>query len=271
MIGKPLAGKVALITGSSRGIGRAIALRMAELGADVAVNFLRQRQKAEEVAEEIQSLGQRAVVIKANIADEESLRRLFRETVEGLGRLDIFVANAAIAPFARTIDYKPKHFEFAMRANPLSFLIGAQESFRIFVEQSGLTLEELDRMVEAGEKPPRIGGRIIAISSTGPWHYIPGYVGVATAKAAIITLARYLAYELGRFGTTVNVVSGGPIETENMKFFPEEIRNQWIKNTPLGRLGQPTDLAGVVAFLATPDADWINGENIIVDGGLGLI
>ncbi len=261
--------KNALITGASRGIGRAIALDLAREGANVTINYIRNRAAAEEVAEEVNKLGSRAFIIKANVGDEYALNRMFKEHKAQFGRLDIFVANAAIATFGPSLSYKTRHFDFALQANPRAFLVCARESFKQFCEQAGYTVDQAQEAFQNGN-PPQIGGKIIAITSTGNEHYIPGYLAVGTCKAAIITMVRYFGYDMAPFGVAVNAVSGGPIDTENMKFFDDELKQDWLKDTPTHRLGSANDLSKVVRDLACDTTNWIIGQNIVADGGLGL-
>lgn len=261
--------KFALITGASRGIGRAIALELAKEGCNVTINYIRNRAAAEEVADQVRSLGARAFIIKANVGDEYALNRMFKEHKAQFGRLDIFIANAAIATFGPSLTYKTRHFDFALQANPRAFLVCARESFRMFCEQSGFTVEQAQEAWANGN-PPQVGGKIIAITSTGNEHYIPGYLAVGTCKAAILTMVRYFGYDMAPFGVAVNAVSGGPIDTENMKFFDANLKQEWIRNTPTHRLGTAEDMAALVRDMACDTTNWIIGQNIIADGGLGL-
>ena len=250
-------GKIALVTGSGRGIGRAIALRLAEEGADVVVNFFRNREPAEETAEAIRALGQRALVVKANVGDLEDLARLYQEIENEFGGLDILVHNAASGYNRPALEQKPRGWEWTMNINARSFLFGAQHAARLM---SG-----------------RGGGAMVAISSQGSARVLPDYVLVGTSKAALESLVRYLGVELAPLGITVNGVSPGLVVTDALNHFAS-LRDEGqrtiveaAERTPAGRLCTPEDVAGVVAFLCTPAARLICGQVIVVDGGYGLL
>lgn len=260
MVDYHFSGKCAFITGGSRGIGRAIALKLAQNGCDVGFSYNRNKDAADEVLSEITKLGRNCFMVKGNIKEEEHLQKMFEDVKDNFGKLHFFIANAASAGFGSALTYSRKYFEYAMQTNPESFLYGSQLAVEIMKETAK----------KEGLPDGKVNGRIIAISSTGDRHVIKGYIGVGTSKAAIITLVRYLAMELASTGITVNAVSGGPIETDAFQFFPEEVKENWLKNSPMGRHGRPEDVANAVAILLSDDANWITGQNIIVDGGLDL-
>jgi enoyl-[acyl-carrier protein] reductase III len=247
-------GKVALVTGSGRGIGRAIALRFAEEGADIIVNFFRNRGPAEETAEIIQALGRKAVVVKANIGDMDGIDSLFNTVEETFDGLDILVCNAASGYNRPVLEQKPKGWDWTMNINARSVLFCSQ------------------RAVPLMEK--REGGSIVNISSPGSFRVMPEYVVVGASKAAIEALTRYLAVELGPHGIAVNAVSPGVVETDALKHFnlskDERIIPEVIAATPAGRIASPEDVASVVAFLCSPEADMIRGQVIVMDGGFTL-
>jgi enoyl-[acyl-carrier protein] reductase III len=250
----PFEGKIALVTGSGRGIGRAIALHFAQKGAGVAVNFFRNRAPAEETAAYIRSLGRRAILVKADVGDLDAIDRLFEEVEEAFGGLDILIANAASGYNRPAMEQKPKGWEWTMNINARSLLFAAQ------------------RAVPLMEK--RGGGSIVSISSPGSSRVLPDYVVVGASKAALEALTRYLAVELGPKNIAVNAVSPGIVPTDALKFLEaaqaEDLLNQVAARTPAGRVMTPEDVAGVVAFLCTPDASMIRGQVIIVDGGYTL-
>jgi enoyl-[acyl-carrier protein] reductase III len=247
-------GKVALVTGSGRGIGRAIALRFAQEGADLIINFFRNRGPAEETAETIRSLGRKAIVVKANIGDIEGIDSLFDEVEECFHGLDILVCNAASGYNRPVMEQKPKGWDWTMNINARSALFCSQ------------------RAVPLMEK--RGGGSIVNISSPGSFRVMPEYVVVGASKAALEALTRYLAVELGPLGITVNAVSPGVVETDALKHFnlmeDERVIPQVVAATPAGRIASPEDVAGIVAFLCSPEANMIRGEVIVVDGGFTL-
>ena len=250
----PFSGKTALVTGSGRGIGRAIALHLACKGADVVVNFFRNRASAEETAAEIGKLGRRAVLVKADVGDLDDLGRLFDETGQAFGGLDIFIHNAASGYNRPALEQKPKGWDWTMNINARALLFAAQ------------------RAVPLMEK--RGGGSIVSISSPGSGRVLPDYVVVGASKAALEALTRYLAVELSPRNIIVNAVSPGIVETDALKHFDslsdKSLIQKAIAATPAGRLATPEDVAEVVGFLCTPAACMIRGQVIVVDGGYTL-
>lgn len=248
-----LEGKAALITGSSRGIGRAIALRLADEGVNIVVNFFRHRKAAEQTAAEIEAKGVKALVVKANVGDVEKIRAMFDQVRETFGGLDILVCNAASGVLRPALEQTLKSWEWTMNINARSVLFCAKEAVP---------------MMEA-----RGGGRIITITSMGSTRVFPAYSVVGVSKAAIEAITRYLAVELAPKGITVNAVSPGVVDTEALKFFPnrEEILATARERTPAGRIATPEDVANVVAFLCSEEASMICGQTIVVDGGYSLL
>jgi enoyl-[acyl-carrier protein] reductase III len=250
----PFSGKTALVTGSGRGIGRAIGLYFARNGADVVVNFFRNRASAEETATEIEKLGRRALLVKADVGDLDDLSRLFDETAQAFGGLDIFIHNAASGYNHPALEQKPKGWDWTMNINARSLLFAAQ------------------RAVSLMEK--RGGGSIVSISSPGSGRVLPDYVVVGASKAALEALTRYLAVELSPRNIVVNAVSPGIVETDALQHFDALRENGLIKKaiaaTPAGRLVTPGDVAEIVGFLCTPAASMIRGQVIVVDGGYTL-
>jgi enoyl-[acyl-carrier protein] reductase III len=247
-------GKVALVTGSGRGIGRTIAMRFAEEGADLVVNFFRNRDPAEETAEAIRALGRKAIVVKANIGEIEGIDQLF-DTVEAeYGGLDIFVSNAASGYNRPVLQQKPKGWDWTMNINARALLFGGQRAAPL-MESRG-------------------GGHIVAISSPGSFRVLPDYVVVGASKAALEALTRYLAVELSPLGIVVNAISPGIVETDALQHFDvlkdNTVIPQAIEATPAGRLVTPEDVAGLVAFLCSEEASMIRGQVILIDGGSTL-
>ena len=246
--------KIVLVTGSGRGIGRGIALHFARQGADVVVNFFRNRKPAEETAAEIEKLGQRALVVKANVGDMDALQELFQQTDQAFGGLDIFVSNAASGYNRPVMEQKVKGWDWTMDINARAYLFAAQEAVRL-MEKRG-------------------GGHIIAITSPGGDRVLPEYVLVGASKAAINALTRYMAVELAEKNISVNAVSPGIVATDILQHFDtlseEGILDKVAAATPAGRIATPEDIAEVVAFLCTPGAEMIRGQIITVDGGLTL-
>jgi enoyl-[acyl-carrier protein] reductase III len=249
----PLSGQTALITGSSRGIGKAIALELASLGADIAVNFVRNEEEAARTVAQIQGLGRRAFAVQANVGNPSDLDRLTEETLKEFGHLDILVHNAALGAFKPVSKLRVNQWDLSMEINTKALLL--------------LTQKFLPSMEARG------GGRIIALSSLGAHRFIPNYGAIGVSKSALETLVKYLAVELAPKNIRVNAVSGGLVDTDALKSFPdyEKFKEEVLKRTPAGRIGKPEDLAKVVAYLTTGAANWIYGQTIVADGGLSLI
>lgn len=245
--------KIALITGSGRGIGRAIALQLASEGADIVVNFFRNRKPAEETAAAIQALGRRAHIIKANVGDLDAIEKLFAEVKAVFGRLDILVCNAASGYIRPILQQEVRGWDWTMNINARSVLFCAQQAHPLM--------------------KARGGGCIVAVSSVGSTRVMPEYVVIGASKAAIEALTRYLAVEFAADNIVVNAVSAGVIETEALEHFPrrEQMLREGLARTPAGRLPTPEDMAKVVAFLCSPDAQMIRGQTIMVDGGYTLV
>jgi enoyl-[acyl-carrier protein] reductase III len=246
--------KTALVTGSGRGIGRAIALHLARLGADVVINYHRNEGPANEVADQIRAMGRRALVVRANLSKSEDINLLFEELEKEFNGLDIFISNAASGFNRPALQQKVSGWDWTMDVNARAFLFASQ------------------RAVPLMEK--RGGGSIIAISSPGSHRVLPDYVAVGASKAALEALTRYLAVELAPRHIVVNAIAPGMVLTDALQHFasmssPEVIPNA-IANTPTGRLVIPEDVAGVVAFLCSPEASMICGQVLVIDGGFTL-
>ncbi|MGQ0568340.1 MAG: SDR family oxidoreductase [Armatimonadota bacterium] len=248
-----LAGKVALITGASRGIGRATALLLGERGADVVVHYRSAEGGAREVVEAVGALRRRAIALRADLERPEEITALFAEVKDAFGGLDIFVANAAATAFRRFVDLKPHHLARTYQANVFAFVQAAQEAMRLM----------------AGRR-----GRIVTVSSFPTMRYLPDYALLGSAKAALEALTRYLAVEAAPLGITVNGVSPGVVATDSSQTYAADDHEGFVQSmlasTPKGRLGAPEDIARVIAFLCSDDAEWIVGQMITVDGGLTL-
>lgn len=248
-----LKGKTALVTGSSRGIGRAIALTLAERGADVAVNYVTQEVAAQEVVDRIRALERRAFAIQADVSRLEELDRLFKAVAAEWGALDIYINNAIdVAAYGPVMRLRPDSWRHTIDSHVTTFLVGSQRAAKLMKGRTG---------------------SIVAVSSLGSRQYVPGYAAVGVGKAAIEALTRYLAVELGREGIRVNTVSAGPIDTDALRLYPnyEAMKEASIHHLPARRMGQPGDVADVVAFLCTEDARWIYGQTVVADGGLSLL
>ncbi|MCM2676756.1 enoyl-[acyl-carrier-protein] reductase FabL [Alkalicoccobacillus plakortidis] len=245
--------KVALVTGSSRGIGKQIALRLAERGYDLVINYARSKQPALDTAAEIEALGQKAIVVKANVGKPEKIKELFRAVDEEYGRLDVFVNNAASGVLRPLMELEENHWDWTMDINAKALLFGAQEAAKM-MEKNG-------------------GGRIVSLSSLGSIRYLPNYTTVGVSKAAVESLTRYLAVELAPMNIAVNAVSGGAVDTDALTHFPnrEELLSDAAKRTPTGRVVEPADLANAAIFLLSDEANMVRGQTLIVDGGISLL
>ncbi|MBI1353359.1 MAG: SDR family oxidoreductase [Acidobacteria bacterium] len=238
--------KAALVTGASRGIGRAVALRLAADGFAVAVNYAGSRSAAEAVAEEIVAAGGRAITVQADVSDPTAVERLFSVTTEQFGRLDVVVQNAGVMTLSPIADGDVEAFDKTLRTNLRgSFLVLSQAARRV-----------------------ADGGRIIAFSSSVLAKSFPGYGSYIASKAGVEGLVRVLANELRGRNITVNAVAPGPVATELFLEGKTEAQiAQLAQANPLERLGQPADIAGVVSFLAGPDGGWVNGQVLRANGG----
>lgn len=246
--------KIALVTGSGRGIGKAIARHFASLGADLVINYVHNQDSAEACAQDLRNEGRKALVVRANIGKPEGIDKLFSEIISYYGRLDFFIANAASGFNRPAMQQKMSGWDHTMNVNARSFLFAAQQAVPL-IEKSG-------------------GGKIVAITSPGADRVLPDYVAVGASKAALNALVRYLAVELATYNITVNGIAPGIVETDALKHFSfmqqDDVIKKAIENTPVGRLVTPQDVAEVVEFLCSPSADMITGQIITIDGGYTL-
>lgn len=242
-----LAGKVAIVTGASRGIGRAIALKLAKSGASIIVNYAGNAQKAQQTVEEIKVLGVEAHPIQADVSKISEIKKLFDQTIKQFGKVDILVNNAGVIIYKPIIEVTEEDFD---------------KIFDINVKGTYFTCQQAAlRMAD--------GGRIINFSSSTTAMMLPTYSAYVATKGAVEQITHVLAKELGSKGITVNVVSPGPTDTELFREGKsEEAINRLAQMAALGRLGEVQDIADVVAFLASDDARWITGQNIRVNGGI---
>ncbi|MGH9415842.1 MAG: SDR family oxidoreductase [Terriglobales bacterium] len=248
-----LTGKIALVTGAARGIGRAIALRLGQGGADVVVNYATSEDAARQLVEQLRGLGRRAEAVNADAISPEGITKLFAFMQEKFGALDIFVNNAIdVATYGPVTRQKLEGWSHTINGNTNALLLSAQRALPLMKGRRG---------------------KILSLSSLGSQHYIPGYASIGVTKAATEALTRYMAVELGRHGINCNTLSGGPIDTDALKMFANygQMKEACEKLSPAGRIGVPDDLADVAAFLCSDAANWIYGQTIIADGGLSLL
>ena len=245
-----LSGRVALVTGAARGIGRAVALKLASAGCDVVANYYNSHDEAEAVCAEVRGMGRRAVAVKASVGLPESVDELFVELKKHFDRVDIVVSNAASGVLRPTMEMTLKHWRWCMETNAFALNLLAQRAVP---------------MMPAG-------GRIVAMSSLGALRAMPHYGFIGASKAALESLVRSLAQELGPRGIRVNAVSAGVVDTDALQHFPnrEELLASFARRTPAGPVLTPQDVAGAVYLLCLPEAGMINGHTLFVDGGFAI-
>jgi len=247
-------GKVALITGSSRGIGRTLALSLADRGGSVVVNYKVNEDLAMEVVAGVRKRGGRAIAVQADMESPEDIDRLFDAAKEEFGKLDYFVDNAAASSFKNVRDLKLHHLDRSYAMNIRSFVLGAQRA--------------VDLMTD--------GGRIVTLSSYGSIRAYPTYANLGAAKAALEAYVRYMAIEFAPLGINVNAVSGGIIESDSSAYFYDvegmpDLYEKVLPKIPKQRMGTVKEVADTVEFLLEPRSEYITGQSLVVDGGLTII
>jgi enoyl-[acyl-carrier protein] reductase III len=249
-----LSGRVALVTGSSRGIGEASALRLAEAGADVIVNYLTSKAAAIQTAEKIRAMGRRTAVVRADISEEDDVSSMMNFIQEEFGKLDILVSNAASGGFRPLLASTARHFTNTMNINTLALVLLVQRALPLLEKSAGR-------------------GKVIALSSHGADTALPWYGLIGASKAALESIARHLTLEVGDRGVNVNIIRAGLVETDSTRQIPnaDEIFARRIEKTMMsGRMLTGADIADAVLFLASPLSDMIQGETLVVDGGAAI-
>ncbi len=249
-------GKTLVISGATKGIGKAIAYEFAKEGVNIAFTYNSNEEEAQKIADDLESTYKvKAKPYRLNVLEPEEYKSLFKEIDADFERVDFFISNAMIygravvGGYGKFMRLKPRGLNNIYTATVVAFVIGAQEAAK--------------RMEKVG------GGAIISMSSTGNITYIDNYAGHGTNKAAVEAMVRYAAMELGEKNIRVNAVSGGPIDTDALKAFVnyEEVKKKTEDISPLGRIGQPEDIAGACLFLCSDKASWITGQTLLVEGG----
>ena len=243
-------GKVVVITGASRGIGRVLALKLAAGGANIVVNYNKNSELADEVAEEARRLGGGAITVGANVENPEDIVRLFDAVADEYGRLDYFVNNAAAAAFKKVVDLKTHHLDRSYAMNVRPFVLGSQEAVKL-----------MDN-----------GGRIVAVSSYGSIRAFASYAALGSYKAAVESFIRFMAVEFAPYGINVNGVNGGLIDSDSLEYFysvpgmaPME---SVLEKIPMNRPGTVEDMANAIEFLLSNRSSYITGQTLVVDGGM---
>lgn len=245
---KKLAGKVAVVTGASKGIGASIALQLANEGASVVINYSTSKEGAEKVVSEITEKGGKAVAIQANMANLKDIQKLFLETSKAFGNIDILINNAGVYEFAPIEEITPEHYHKIFDLNVMGLLLATKEAIKYFGSS----------------------GSVVNISSVVSTLAPPNAAVYSASKAAVDAITKSLGKELGHRNIRVNSINPGMIETEGTHtagIMTSDLRKNTESQTPLGRIGHPTDIAPAVVFLASDEASWITGETLFISGG----
>jgi len=245
------AGKVGLVTGGARGIGKATALKLAQAGSDIAVIYYNSSEEAQTLVEEIQAMGRKAIALQANVADHQSVKEMFTQFREHFSQLNFLISNAASGVLKPALKMSTKHWRWCMETNALA----------------------LNHLVtEARELMPR-NSRVVALSSLGASRAIPNYAFIGASKAALESLVRSLSLELAVDGITVNTVSAGVVDTDALKYFPnrEQLLDEYQAHALADRPLIPEDVANAVYLLCLPEAAMINAHTLFVDAGYSIV
>lgn len=243
-----LEGKVALVTGASRGIGREIAIEFAREGADVVVNYAGSEAKAKEVAEEIQAMGRNAIIYQCNVANSDEVQNMVKDTTQHFGKLDILVNNAGITRDNLLMRMKDDEWDDVINTNLKSVFLTTKAVTRQMMKQRS--------------------GKIINVASIVAISGNPGQANYVAAKAGVIGLTKTTAKELASRGITANAIAPGFITTDMTDKLPEDLKAEMLEQIPLARLGQPKEVAKVAVFLASDDSNYLTGQTLHVDGGM---
>ena len=243
--------KFIFISGGTRGIGKAIALSQAQKGRTLFLNYLRDDASAAKIKKEAEKKDARVFLLPGNVGDAETVVSLFASVKDKTDHLDALVHCAALGVFKPVHKLREKDWDISLDVNAKALVLLSQAAIPLMQER---------------------GGRIVAISSLGSKRVTPNYGAIGISKAALENTVRYLAAELAPFGIRVNAVSGGLVQTDSLKMFPDldRMKKEYLVRTPGGRLGKPEDIANVVSFLLGPQSDWMYGQTLVADGGYSL-
>lgn len=244
-------GKIALITGGARGIGRATALKLAQCGCDIAIVYYNSSDEALKLVQQITESGRKAIAIQANVADHQSVKEMFVQFKEHFNHLDFLISNAASGVLKPALKMSTKHWRWCMETNALA----------------------LNHLVTEGKELMSRGGRVIALSSLGAHRAIPNYAFIGASKAALESLVRSLSLEMAEFGVTVNTVSAGVVDTDALKHFPnrQQLLDEYQAHSLADRPLTPEDVANVIYLVCRPEAAMINAHTLFVDAGYSEI
>lgn len=247
---QPLKGKVALITGGAKGIGRATAKKLASAGCHIAINYYNSSDMAEKLCNELKADGVNALAIQANVGDAQSIKDMFAKFTQHFDRLDILISNAASGVLKPALEMNSKHWRWCMDINAFALVSLMQEAKKLMA----------------------YGSRLIALTSEGSHKVIPDYAFIGASKAALESLIRYLSVELAPAGITANTVCAGAVDTDALKHFPERERllEESKRRSLAGRNIVPEDVANAVYLLCLPEAEMIKGQTIVVDAGYSI-
>ena len=244
--------KTVIITGGSRGMGQRLALKLAAEGANIVVNYRRDDEAAQQTVKDVEAAGGVGLAVQADISETEAVEGLIARTVEQFGTVDVVVANAAASAFKPLMDIRGHHIEKTM----------------------GITIKGFLDLVRTSLPHMPQGGRVLAVSGWDSFRALPGHGLLGTAKAGMETIVKYLAIELARDGVTAVGVCPGPIDTDSFRYYAgpawDDYAKQWLAQTPSGAYPTPDAVADVMAYLCSPRSAAINGQTIVVDGGLSL-
>lgn len=243
-----LKGKTALVTGSGRGLGKAISLKLAQMGANIVLNDIASSDYVDETASEFKAAGYNVIVSKGDISDAEDVKKMVREAVEAFGSIDILINNAGITRDKPMLMMSEEDWDIVLKINLKGSFICTKAVSKVMLKQRS--------------------GKIVNIASVAGHYGNSGQANYSASKAGLIGLTLTTAKELASRGITCNAVAPGLIESKMTEVLPEDIKKQYLDNIALGRFGTPEDVANVVGFLASPDSDYVTGQVIDIDGGL---